>query len=116
MELFDCLHDLQDQVDEAKEQAYIETKLLQFKKIRSRGVMIASANNHKRPALESGEGLEWDGTLKDVRDAIAKAESNDDDSVYIYGGFDGADSEQDFKDFNYEPWITEWEIEVWKKD
>ncbi|WP_210499523.1 hypothetical protein [Vibrio crassostreae] len=38
------------------------------------------------------------------------------DSIYVEGGFDGADTVKDLLELtDYEPWVSEWAIEIWNK-
>lgn len=87
--------------------------------VRSRGTFLCTAgpgNDQAEPNPEA-DCPEWDGTMREIRDLIAKVEDRypDVDLIYIAGGFDGGETLRDLTDGNYEPWLSNWQVHVWRR-
>jgi len=60
-----------------------------------------------------GEERPWDGSLRDLVNAINKAARQGKVlSVFIFGGFNYAENLRDYNDGNYDALVNEWEIEL----
>jgi hypothetical protein len=85
----------------------------------SRGTFIATsdAGGQCMPCPEA-EAMTWDGTLKEILGVVARVKANYPNvlTVYIAGGYDGADSPMAMRDGDYDPWISSWEVIVWERD
>jgi hypothetical protein len=82
----------------------------EFRCIRDRGrriLVIAKGDRLTDP-------WDWDGTFREITQLVAKYGDRA-EKIVIDGGFDGADSLQEFKDFDYQPEIEMYEVTVWEK-
>lgn len=57
----------------------------------------------------------WDGTMRGLLEAIDDAILNRADCLVIEGGINYAASPRDYADCNYDPWVGEWAVTVWRK-
>lgn len=81
----------------------------------SRGRYLKALRNDKIVAGEA-ECWPWDGTLKGLIDAIDDARFlNGADCLVIEGGINYAASPRDYADCNYDPWVGEWHVTVWRR-
>lgn len=81
--------------------------------VRSRGAHVycrIDGNN-----VYEAESYEWNGTKKDLQNAInyiIKTYPGKKAVFGIEGGFNGANSVQDLNDDCYDPWVSEWTVEL----
>lgn len=81
--------------------------------VQSRGAHVYCRDGDNN--LFEAESYEWDGTKKDLQNALKHAvEKYGNKSVTfgIEGGFNGADSVHDLHNDAYEPWVSEWSVEL----
>lgn len=88
--------------------------------IRSRGTWLNTTNKKEGQCdpQPQGECYEWNGTLKQIKNLIDDVEANhpDCDEIWISGGYDGADSVRDLNDGDYDPWVSDWDVLIWKRE
>lgn len=77
--------------------------------IRSRGTFLGSSDK----GATDGDAYTWDGTIKGIFTYLKQYPEAP--NVIIGGGYDGASSLRDFRDGNYDPWISCWDVEVWNR-
>lgn len=59
--------------------------------------------------------VEWDGTMREIKDAVSEAEKVGSSSVYLSGSFYAAASPRDMHQGAYEGPYGFWDVEVWKR-
>lgn len=105
---FKNLKELKDAISEER-QKVLRGLRFDYRTVQSRGLYVSW--------LESGsEHTEWKGTLKDLNATIAWVEKEcpEAEEIWISGGYNGADSPQDFQDCVYDPWVASFDVLVWK--
>lgn len=81
----------------------------------SRGRSVVALRDGDLVAGEA-EAWGWDGTLEGLIDMIDDARfSQGADTVIVQGGINYAASPRDYADCNYDPWVAEWAVTVWRK-
>lgn len=84
----------------------------------SRGTFLATLSVQGQcPPAPMAECKLWKGTLKEINSLITLclALYPDATEVVIGGGFDFAESVRHYADGDYTPWISSWEVSVWKR-
>jgi len=87
--------------------------------VRSRGTFLATKDRQGQcsPCPEA-EAIQWRGTAKEIVSLIRHVRENYPGmgiEVYIAGGYDGAENMVEMFDGVYEPWVSSWEVSVWKE-
>jgi hypothetical protein len=113
------LRDIQDLVNQARQQAKKEAEFGRRGCSFSRGTFLSTASKgfqcYPRPSAECPT---WNGTLKEIKELIAEVTTKypEVDEITIGGGYDWAESVLAFRgDDDYEPWASAWEVTVWSK-
>lgn len=87
--------------------------------IQSRGMWLATSNKDGQcPPSPEGECDWWKGTLKQIKELVYLIETKypEVETVYVAGGYDGyASFHSAVNGDDYEPWVSQWEVDVWKK-
>ena len=78
--------------------------------VRSRGAYLKARDKHGELLTES-ESIEFT-TKKRLISDIEDLKKSGAVEFYIEGGFDGADSLWDLNNFEYEPWVSEWYVDI----
>ena len=82
---------------------------------RSRGRWVRVLANGDS-VVDNGD-LEFKGTQKQLDEIVAEyGELPGLEGIYIEGGVDWASSLRDFGDCDYEPWVTEWAVNILVKE
>lgn len=85
----------------------------------SRGTFLATAdkNGQCKPA-PAAECYNWNGTLRELNELIERVKRDFPDvtSVYLTGGYDGAESPVAYQNGDYDPWTGVWEFDVWRRE
>lgn len=119
-----CFHNIKQvaaAVASARNEAKREAEVLRsdgFSFFRSRGTTIATAAGGEQDGpLPAAEANRWDGTWRDIVKTIdlVIAKYPTIDLVYLEGGFDAAEYFEGFKDFNYEPHVSNWTVDLWRR-
>lgn len=105
-------------VADARAEAHAEARGA-YPWVRSRGTYLCTsdASGQCDPAPEA-ECPDWDGTLRDIRELVAKVSLfyPQVEKVYISGGFDGAFTFKElYETSDYEPWASAWDVTVWTR-
>lgn len=110
------LKDIKEKVREARDDAEDEARYNtgNVGVVRSRGMHLYGHKNDTC-ILGEAESWEWDGTLRDLNKAIAFMEKEGGHRLYICGGFNWAKSLDDMNCDEYEPWVSDWSVDVWTK-
>ena len=86
----------------------------------SRGTWFITAGTGNqgrvRPCDESG-GHYWRGTKQEITKLISEVLLSypEVQEIVLQGGYDGGQQMSDRDDGNYEPWVSEWEVTLWKR-
>lgn len=84
-----------------------------------RGQWIATVGHDGNQCLPSpgADATQWHGRIAQVRAFIADIEANHPQvaRIVIEGGYDGGDTMAD-REMNYEPWVSSWTVEVWRRN
>lgn len=110
-------HDAISQVTAAREVAQIEAERF-HQWVRSRAVLFDSSDGRRGQCgpFPGAEAWSWNGTWKTLLDAVERcAEELTCMELRLSGGYDGADSLDAFAYSNYEPWISDWSVVVWRR-
>ena len=81
----------------------------------SRGTWLRAVNAKGDLVLGEADTWHWDGDLGSTVKAMVEAEKAGAVSLSIEGGYDCADSPAAYKDGDYEPWVSEWDVVIWSK-
>lgn len=89
------------------------------KKECGRGTYVSRGRHFKafsKDALVTGEAecWPWDGSMTSLKEAIVEAARKGADTLVIECGIDYAETPRHYADGEYDPWVGEWSIEVWK--
>lgn len=109
--------EIKNEVYDARKEAVKEAHRA-YKFAVSRGTFLATLNQFgqcdPRPEAECPA---WRGTLKEIKNLITLVEAKYPDvtKIYIAGGYDGSNSLYDYNLGEYEPWVSSWEVTVWKR-
>jgi len=114
------LKQIKDEVAEAREAAIKEAQEVCGRRgyLKSRGTFIATAGNGCQCGpYPAAEALAWTGTLKEIEKLAARVMANhpDVEEITITGGYDWAESLRAYLDSEYDPWVSAWEVVVWKR-
>lgn len=117
---FQSLMEIKNAVFAARQAALAEARSCGRGYAPSRGTYLATAGNgvqcSPRPSADCPT---WNGTLKEITDLIALVERDyrrKVEEITIGGGYDHADSQQAYRDGDYTPWASSWEIVVWRSE
>jgi len=83
--------------------------------LRSRGVEFTAADAKGDKLSEGGVWL-WDGSAKELDSLIKSLAAKFPEAKVFYaeGGFDWAESVRALVDSDYDPWVSEWAVEIWR--
>lgn len=116
--LFKKLKDLKEAVKNARGPAEDEARRYPWS--RSRGTMIGTTgfDDSQCAPCPGGEAVPWNGTLREITETIEEVRKSYPAvrCVYVFGGYDGADTFDQLYGGDYEPWVSNWEVEVWTRD
>jgi hypothetical protein len=98
--------ELKKAISIARAAAGIEAKE-QFPIAMSRGVEISAGDEYETQEMT---------TKKELLEFIEYAKQGGAKVIYVQGGFDGYDSVHDIKECIYEPWVSDWSIEIWNSE
>lgn len=117
---FKSLNELWEEVKKAREEARREALDFRMPFIWSRGLILSTRDKKgdQCSPWPEAEGCTWKNMreIKGLVKRIEEGQFKDVEEIYISGGFDTADSMQDYRDGNYEPWISSWSVTVWLKN
>lgn len=82
--------------------------------LRSRGVCIKAARDCET-ILGEADSWPWDGTKGSLLRAVREAVEAGAEVVVMYGGYDWAASIDRMADGDYDPWVSEWGVTVWRQ-
>lgn len=97
------LNQLKDAVNTNRDSAQRIAKT-NYPVVISRGITIKADN------VDDGGYLLSRLTKKELMPLIEFYVSKGAKSIYLQGGFNGADSVTDYADFNYDSWVSEWDV------
>jgi len=85
---------------------------------RGRYLYAFDANGDRIDGFAGTEEYDWNGKLSGISDAIERLRADFPQAVEltVECGYNGGNSPHDFEDMNYEPWIAEWSVTVWKAE
>lgn len=86
----------------------------------SRGCAFRATNAKGDVVRGEAESWMWSGTGKAMLDAIFEARHDLQRlgvvELEIGGGFNYAATPRDMADCNYDPWVSDWAVSVWKRE
>jgi len=110
--------ELRTAIANAKREALKDAQACGCKRIFPRDTNLATTDSRGQcdPRVEA-EGPGFDGRWESVVELVQEVERSYPNvtSVYISGGFDGAESKAFYEACDYEPLIGEWTVEVWER-
>ena len=114
---YKTITDIKDAVSDARYVAEREARRGGSAFVRSRGACLNTINIHQgqcspNPAAEDEQ---WKGTNKQLDALIDEVQGMDVDEIWISGGFDGAECPRYMNEGDYDPWVSSWDILVWKR-
>ncbi len=105
---------------EAYREARLESKRSNMPWVWSRGTWFSTVDERGDQAqpYPGAEAAQWNGTKRELEAVIAKVERDYPDVMVLYveGGYDGGETINDKKDGIYEPWISNWSVDVWRRN
>ena len=81
----------------------------------SRGAWVRTVGLNCDATNEDG-AWEFKPTLQCLRRMAALRDDPQCGGVYIEGGFNAAETGQDYAAGSYDPWVGEWSVAVWTRD
>lgn len=84
---------------------------------KSRGMEFVWVDAKGKRLDESGAWM-WDGSAKDLKASVASISERFPEvaGIFLEGGFDWAESVRAMADCDYDPWVSDWSVEIWKKE
>ena len=121
MKHFKTRKQLDGMVKAVRDEAMAEAEKTGLPLIRSRGTWLCTANEEQEqcPPLPESEENVWDRTVQQIDQLIFRVEQDypDVNCIYIAGGYNGATSPYAYHEHgDYEPLISQWFVEIWKRD
>ncbi|WOB06490.1 hypothetical protein [Piscinibacter gummiphilus] len=85
--------------------------------IQSRGCSLRVVDAKGNLLKGEAESWMWSGTGKSLLDAVMEARYTKGASeLSISGGFNYAETPRALADGDYDPWVTDWEVVIWKRE
>ena len=119
MKHFTTRKQLDGMVKAVRDEAVAEAKKSGYPVIWSRGTWLCSADKDGQsdPCPEAEENV-WDRTVAQIDSLIYRIEQDypNIETIYLAGGYDGAASPVALRNGDYEPWISNWTLDVWSRN
>lgn len=112
------ISEIKAEIAKLKGAAAKEAKLF-YPVIKSRGVWLSTTDKDGQCDPSPGaEAQAWKGTVGELSETIEliKFKYPNVEALWLEGGYDGANSEEEFDTDNYTPWASNWELKIWSRE